>query len=237
MSRTRRSVLPRTLRALAPAAALLAAFAAPALAFPQPPEKKQETASAAAADSAAAPDAADSTAGGATFDAWSAAASPADSAMADSAAAARRATADGRKAEDLYAKGYDDARRGADLLRAGKEKDARKRFARALERFEAAVRLDDRYFEAWNMVGYCARQTGDLTRSFDAYDRCLALNPEYAAAHEYRGEAYLMRGEIAKAKEELAWLTARSSPLAATLEAAIGAKEKGTAGDEAPGGW
>lgn len=199
-------------------AALLAALPEAALAFPQPPEPRERdvkpAAEASPADTAAAPD------------------------SASGGAAKKAASKERRRAEELYAKGYEEAHHAGDLDASGKTKDARKEFERALNRFEEAVRLDDRYFEAWNMIGYCARRTGDLKRSFDAYDRCLALSPDYEPAHEYRGEAYLMSGEIEKAKTELAWLRDRKSAQAEILEAAIETAEKGKAGGDRPvRGW
>jgi tetratricopeptide (TPR) repeat protein len=128
-------------------------------------------------------------------------------------------------AEQAYAKGYDEVQEAKALKKAGKEKDAKKKFGKALKRFDDAVRLDEKYFEAWNMLGYCARHTGDLKRGFDAYQRCLAINPEYEEAHEYLGEAYLMQGNVAKAKEQLAWLKSRNSDEAAELEEEIAKAE------------
>ena len=209
-------------------AAALVGLPAGGLAFPQPPQKREPAASAAVdaprADSAAVESAstarADSTAR--------------DSTARDSTAAP--ASNERRRAEALYAKGYEESRRAADLEASGKAKEARKEYERALGRFDEAVRLDERYFEAWNMLGYCARKTGDLRRSFDAYDRCLALRPDYEPAHEYRGEGYLQNGEIEKAKGELQWLRERKSAQADLLEAAIEAAEKGKAGSTGPGG-
>ncbi|HEX7078564.1 MAG TPA: tetratricopeptide repeat protein [Candidatus Eisenbacteria bacterium] len=203
------------------AALVAAAMFAPAPfadAFPQPPESRKEPA--AEAPTPPGPD--------------TATALPDSAAVA--AAAAAKVAKDRGRAEALYAKGYDETRDATRLASSGKAKDARKKYSKALDRFEEAVRLDANYFEAWNMVGYCARQTGDLKRSFDAYDRCLALNPDYEAAHEYRGEAYLMGGEIDKAKEELEWLRARQSAEAKTLEAAIQSAEQGKSGSSGSGG-
>ena len=77
------------------------------------------------------------------------------------------------------------------------------------------------------MVGFCARKSGDLKRAFDAYQKCLAIEPEYAEAHEYLGEAYLMSGDLAKAKEQLAWLRSRKSDEADELGEKVEAYEKG----------
>jgi lipoprotein NlpI len=104
---------------------------------------------------------------------------------------------------------------------AGKANDAKKKFGKARGKFEEAVKLDPDYFEAWNMLGYSARQSGDLKASFAAYDKCLAIKPDYDEAHEYRGEAYLMSGQIDLAKQELAWLKAEGSDEAEELAEAI----------------
>jgi tetratricopeptide (TPR) repeat protein len=41
---------------------------------------------------------------------------------------------------------------------------------------------------------------------FRHYNEALRLNPKHRGAHEYIGEAYLMAGNVAKAKEHLARL-------------------------------
>ena len=121
-------------------------------------------------------------------------------------------------AEKQYRDGYALAQEADKDLSAGKGDDAKKKFGKALKKFGRATELDSKYYEAWNMVGYCSRQTGDLKRAFDAYDRCLALAPDYEEAHEYLGEAYLKMGDLAKAKEQLGWLRSRKSKEADELE-------------------
>lgn len=145
------------------------------------------------------------------------------SATPDSASAAAAAR---QRAEALYRKAYKESEE-AKAQQAKKPKDAAKKFAKALQRFDEATRLDPSYFEAWNMVGFCARKTGDLKRAFAAYDRALALRPDYEEAHEYLGEAYLASGDLAKAKEQLAWLEEKKSSEAEELREAIEAAEKG----------
>jgi tetratricopeptide (TPR) repeat protein len=129
-------------------------------------------------------------------------------------------------AEKLYAQAYDDVQDGKDALKQGKEKNAQKKFSRALDRSLDAVKLDSTYYQAWNLVAFCSRKTGKLQDAFAGYARCLALNPNYDPAHEYRGEAYLMADSLSRAKDELAWLQKHGSDWKTELQEAIAAYEK-----------
>jgi tetratricopeptide (TPR) repeat protein len=133
-------------------------------------------------------------------------------------------------AEKVYAKGWEISEDAKKELAAGKADSAKKKFGKALKKFKDAVDMDPTYFEAWNMVGYCSRKSGDLKRSFEAYEKCLLIQPEYAQAHEYLGEAYLMKGDLAKAKEQLLWLVSRKSEQAGELATKIDEFQKGDKG-------
>ena len=140
------------------------------------------------------------------------------------------------RAEGLYRKGYKEAQDAQKDLDAKKTKDATKKFAKALQRFQDAVKLDPSYFEAWNMAGFCSRKSGDVKSAFEYYDKALALRPDYEEAHEYLGEAYLQSGDVPKAKEQLQWLKDHQSAQAATLEASIATVEKGGSAGAGGGG-
>ncbi|HET9251787.1 MAG TPA: tetratricopeptide repeat protein, partial [Candidatus Eisenbacteria bacterium] len=144
-----------------------------------------------------------------------------------------RASAARIEAEKLYADGYGEVEKAKKEVASGKEKDAKKRFGKALKKFEAALERDPVYYQAWNMVGYCARNTGDLKRAFAAYEKCLSIQPDYDEAHEYLGEAYILSGDLAKAKVELAWLRANDSDEAEELAQKI-AKAEGKSSPAAP---
>jgi tetratricopeptide (TPR) repeat protein len=133
-------------------------------------------------------------------------------------------------AEKSYKKGWEMSEDAKKQLVAGKADDAKKKFGKALKKFREATDYDPKYFEAWNMVGFCSRKSGDLKGSFEAYHKCLEIEPEYAQAHEYLGEAYLMTNDLAKAKEQLLWLVSRKSDQAGELATKIEAFEKGTPG-------
>ncbi len=116
------------------------------------------------------------------------------------------ATTPRQEAEASYALAYEEVAKAKQELESGKAKQAEKKFRRAIERCEKAVAFDERYHEAWNLLGYSARKVGDYDLAFKAYDRCLAIKPDYAPAREYLGEAWLDRGEPKKAREQLVWL-------------------------------
>jgi len=193
-----------TIHAAAIAVPLLLALALPALA---PPAESSGTPSPPKQERPPQPEAAP-------------AGQPPDSAALNAEAKALRA-----RAEESYAKGYAEAQEAKALAKDGKEKDAKKKFGKALGKFQGIVDSHPGYYEAWNMLGYCARKTGDLKRAFDAYQKCLAINPEYEEAHEYLGEAHVMAGNLSKAKEQLAWLKSRKSEEAEELEEAIAKAE------------
>jgi tetratricopeptide (TPR) repeat protein len=111
-----------------------------------------------------------------------------------------------QEAERLYGDAYDDVARAKQDVVDGKDKNATKRFRRALDRGQHAVALDSMYFEAWNLVGFTSRKLDDYPGAIAAYDRCLKIKPDYAPAREYLGEAYVELGKPAKAREQLAWL-------------------------------
>ena len=56
-----------------------------------------------------------------------------------------------------------------------------------------------------NLFAYALRKgpNPDLGIVFKHYNEALRLDPEHRGAHEYIGEAYLMVGNLAKAKEHL----------------------------------
>lgn len=124
-----------------------------------------------------------------------------------------------QEAERLYADARDEVEKAKKDLEAGKSKNAEKKFRKALDRGEHAVEIDPKYHEAWNLVGYASRHLKNYDRALAAYEKCLALKPDYAPAREYLGEAYLELGQPEKAREQLAWLkrTAPSSEEASDL--------------------
>ena len=59
-----------------------------------------------------------------------------------------------------------------------------------------------------NLYAYSLRKSAnpDMNLVFKHYNEALRIDPKHRGAHEYIGEAYLMVGNIAKAKEHLSAL-------------------------------
>jgi cytochrome c-type biogenesis protein CcmH/NrfG len=73
---------------------------------------------------------------------------------------------------------------------------------------QAAITKDPGNADYHNLYAYSLRKGGtpDMDVVFKHYNEALRLDPRHKGAHEYLGEAYLMVGNVAKAKEELAAL-------------------------------
>jgi Flp pilus assembly protein TadD len=89
---------------------------------------------------------------------------------------------------------------------AGKKAIEAKDWAGAIAALDKAAAKDPKDADIQNLLGYANRKRGNLDAAFKHYDRALELNPKHLGAHEYIGEAYLMAGKPAKAKEHLALL-------------------------------
>jgi cytochrome c-type biogenesis protein CcmH/NrfG len=75
--------------------------------------------------------------------------------------------------------------------------------ARALAR--ASVEKDPANADYHNLYAYALRMGAnpEMELVFKHYNEALRLDSKHRAAHEYLGEAYLMVGNLAKAKEQL----------------------------------
>jgi hypothetical protein len=89
-----------------------------------------------------------------------------------------------------------------DLYRQGRALALAGAYAEALPVLDAIVRTDDSM--VWTMRGYATRKLGQFEEGMALYDKALALDPDNVNTHEYRGEAFVTRGDLDKARVELA---------------------------------
>ena len=85
---------------------------------------------------------------------------------------------------------------------------AAKNWAQAQAVLREAVARDPNKAEYHNLYAYSIRMGANpaMDLVFRHYNEALRLEPKHRGAHEYLGEAYLMTGNLAKAKEHLAEL-------------------------------
>lgn len=131
-----------------------------------------------------------------------------------------------QQAESWYNDAYSDVSQAKDALAAEKPdtKKANKLFKRAIDRADRALDYDKTYFEALNLQGFSWRKLGNYEKSLAAYAACLAIQPDYAPAREYYGEALLESGDRDAAAAQLEELKRlKADDLAKQLEDAIAA--------------
>jgi tetratricopeptide (TPR) repeat protein len=71
---------------------------------------------------------------------------------------------------------------------------------------QQVVASDPKNAEAYNLMGYATRKSGDANGSLQYYNQALGLDPKNLGAHEYIGEAYLQLGRLPEAEQHLARL-------------------------------
>ena len=76
----------------------------------------------------------------------------------------------------------------------------------AIDAFTRAAARDKSNPDIQNYLGYSYRKAGKLDTAFKYYTVALELAPEHRGAHEYIGEAYLLKGDLKMAKQHLAAL-------------------------------
>jgi tetratricopeptide (TPR) repeat protein len=79
-------------------------------------------------------------------------------------------------------------------------------YAGAMPLLQQVVQKDPRNADAYNLMGYATRSSGNPNGSLQYYQQALAIDPKHIGANEYLGEAYLMLDRPAEADQMLARL-------------------------------
>ncbi len=81
-----------------------------------------------------------------------------------------------------------------------------KRYQEAMPLLQQAAAKDPANADAYNLMGYATRKSGNANGSLQYYNQALAIDPKHLGAHEYIGEAYLMLDRPQEAQQHLARL-------------------------------
>lgn len=81
-----------------------------------------------------------------------------------------------------------------------------KNYAGAMPLLQQVVAKDPKNADAYNLMGYATRKSGDPNGALQYYNTALGLDPKHIGAHEYIGEAYLQLDRLPEAEQHLARL-------------------------------
>jgi Tfp pilus assembly protein PilF len=94
------------------------------------------------------------------------------------------------------------------VLQRAQDAGARQDWPAAQAALKEALSSDPGNADYHNLYAYSVRKGAnpDMNLVFKHYNEALRIDPKHRGAHEYIGEAYLMVGNLPKAKEHLATL-------------------------------
>lgn len=81
-----------------------------------------------------------------------------------------------------------------------------KQYTNAIGWLQRVIAQEPNNPEAYNLLGFATRKSGNAAGSLQYYQKALSLDPKHLGAHEYIGEAYLMLDQPQRAEEHLAQL-------------------------------
>ena len=95
-----------------------------------------------------------------------------------------------------------------DRLANARKAVAKNDWSGAMRELNVALREDPQNADVHNLLGYTYRKRSspDIAKAMDHYGMALKINPLHKGAHEYIGEAYLVRKQLPDAERHLAEL-------------------------------
>ena len=91
-------------------------------------------------------------------------------------------------------------------LKAAESAINREEYKKAIVELNKILAEKPNHADAWNLLGFSARKSGDFKTAKTAYTKALSINPKHTQAMEYMGEMYLSLNQPAKAEELLSRL-------------------------------
>ena len=91
-------------------------------------------------------------------------------------------------------------------LKVAKSAINRKNYKEAIVELKVILTKKRNHADAWNLLGFSARKSGDFITAEMSYTKALSINPKHTQAMEYMGEMYLSLNQPSKAEELLSRL-------------------------------
>jgi tetratricopeptide (TPR) repeat protein len=99
----------------------------------------------------------------------------------------------------LHRRGEAYVKQAAEANAAGQSDMSRQLDVKAMEDFDAAVKLDPLRWKSYHHRGVCFALAGEFERALSDFTKTIELRPEYASAWFNRGEIHYEMGQFAKA--------------------------------------
>ena len=80
-------------------------------------------------------------------------------------------------------------------------------YAAAIKKLRATLESDNRNADAWNLLGYASRKSGDTDAAENAYQMALSIDQNHLGALEYQGELFITLDRLTDAQNNLDKLT------------------------------
>jgi tetratricopeptide (TPR) repeat protein len=86
-------------------------------------------------------------------------------------------------------------------------------YVAAIPKLKSVTVSEPRNADAFNLLAFSYRKSGDLDNAAPNYAKALELNPKHRGALEYQGEMYLQLGQVEKAEanlqriDDICWLS------------------------------
>ena len=102
----------------------------------------------------------------------------------------------------------------------------------AIAAYQQAVRIEPKFPEAWNNMGFCYRKVKQYDKALDAYKQAIILKPDFTYPHEYMARTYLAMGNKDAAMKEYEILKRLDAKMAEQLFKAIEANDPNLGDDD-----
>lgn len=83
----------------------------------------------------------------------------------------------------------------------------KEKYSLAINKLKQIVKSDKQNADAWNLLGYASRKSGDTQAAGNAYDKALSIDSDHLGALEYQGELFISMGKLDDATNNLNRLT------------------------------
>lgn len=91
----------------------------------------------------------------------------------------------------------------AEQLKSIEQLIYKEKYSAAIKKLKKTIKGDKQSADAWNLLGFASRKSGDTDAADNAYKQALTINKDHLGALEYQGELFITLGRLDDAKSNL----------------------------------